>query len=138
DFDASHMLWPRLEDQIFDREGMRMSPRIVQLGAKYFAGMDMVIGPQDTLSFGHLLNRMLEDEFPWRVSFMIEGEGLRSMDIKAYLSSIFQITNSDNRQIHQAIKALKAERQQGTTITKFRVSFATWADVGENGMRMIE
>jgi intracellular multiplication protein IcmB len=138
DFDASHMLWPRLEEQIFDREGQRISPRIVQLGSKYFSGMDMVIGPQETQSFGHLLNRMLEDEFPWRISFMLEGGGLRSMDIKAFLASIFQITNSDNRQIHEAIKALKAERQSGTTITKFRVSFATWADVGENGIRTIE
>lgn len=137
-FDASYMLWPRLEEQIFDREGQRISPRIVQLGSKYFAGMDMVIGPQETLSFGHLLSRMLEDEFPWRVSFMLDGEGLRSMDIKAFLASIFQITNGDNRQIHEAIKNLKNERQQGTTITKFRVSFATWADVGDNGLRTIE
>lgn len=138
DYDASHMLWPRLEEQIFDREGQRISPRIVQLGSKYFTGLDMVIGPQETLTFSQLLQRLVEDEFPWRVSFMIDSDGLRSMDIKAFLASVFQFTNSDNRQIHEAIKALKAERQNGVTITKFRVSFATWAPVGENGIRLIE
>jgi len=140
DFDASHLLWPRIEEQVFDREAERINPRIVKIGARYFAGMDMAIGPQETLSFGHLLNRMRElDEFPWRVSFLIEGEGLRSLNIKAFLSSIFQLTNSDNRQVREAIKALEEARQsEGITVTRFRVSFATWSPVGEGDIRLIE
>jgi len=139
DYDASHLLWPRIEDQIFDREAERINPRIVRVGARYFAGMDMAIGPQETLAFSHLLHRMIEmDEFPWRVSFLIEGEGLKNLNIKSFLASIFQLTNSDNRQVREAIKALDEERQKGTTVTRFRVSFATWSPVDEGGIKLIE
>jgi len=139
DYDASHLLWPRLETQLFDREAERVNPRIVRVGSQYFAGLDMSIGPQETLPFSILLQRMIElDEFPWRVSFLIEGEGLRSLNIKAFLASIFQFTNGDNKQIREAIKELQEARQEGTTVTKFRVSFATWAPVDEGGIRLIE
>lgn len=139
DYDASHLLWPRIEDQVFDREAERVNSRIVRIGSQHFAGLDMSIGPQETLPFAHLLQRMIElDEFPWRVSFLIEGEGLRSLNVKAFLASIFQLTNGDNRQVREAIKELQEARQEGTTVTKFRVSFATWAPVDEGGIRKIE
>lgn len=139
DYDASHLVWPRIEDQIFDREAERITPRIVKVGSQYFAAMDMTVGPQETLAFGHLLNRMMDmDEYPWRISYMIEGEGLRSLSMKAFLASIFQLTNHDNRQVKDAIKALDQMRQEGTTVTKFRVSFATWAPVDGGGIRLIE
>jgi len=139
DYDASHLLWPRIEPQLFDREAERINPRIVRIGSQYFAGLDMSIGPMETLPFSVLMQRMIElDEFPWRISFLIEGEGLRSLNIKAFLASIFQITNSDNKQIRQAIKELHESRQEGTTVTKLRVSFATWGPAGDNGYRLIE
>lgn len=139
DYDASHLLWPRIETQLFDREAEVVNPRIVRVGAKYFAGLDMSVGPQETLPFSVLLQRMIElDEFPWRVSFLIEGEGLKTLNIKAFLASIFQITNSDNKQIREAIKELNEARGNGTTVTRLRISFATWSPIGEDGLRLIE
>lgn len=137
DFDASHLLWPRIEDQLFDREAERLNPRVVRVGALNFSAMDMVIGPMNTEPFSSLLNRMIEmDEIPWRVSFLIEGGGLNTLGIKSFLASVFQLTNGDNRQIREAIQELQEARQQGTTVTKFRVNFATWAPIGD--MRLIE
>ncbi|WP_209015652.1 ATP-binding protein [Roseibium sp. RKSG952] len=137
DFDASHLLWPRIEDQLFDREAERLNPRIVRVGALNFSAMDMVIGPQRTEPFSSLLNRMIEmDEIPWRVSFLIEGGGLNTLGIKSFLASIFQLTNGDNRQIREAIQELQESRQEGMTVTKFRVNFATWAPTGD--LRLIE
>lgn len=139
DYDASHLLWPRIESQLFDREAEVINPRIVRIGSQYFAALDMAIGPQETLPFSSLLQRMIElDEFPWRCSFLIEGEGLKTLNVKAFLASIFQITNSDNKQIREAIKELHDARSDGVTVTRFRVSFATWAPVDEGGVRLIE
>jgi intracellular multiplication protein IcmB len=130
-FDASHVLWPRIDEQIFSREAEVVNPRITKLGSKLFACMDMVIGPMETLSFDALLNRMIESgEFPWRVSFLIEGGGLKTLGIKKFLASIFQMTNGDNKMIRQAIEALQEDQQENTTVTKLRISFATWADAG--------
>lgn len=139
-YDMSHLLWPRIDDQLFDREAEIINPRITKVGSKFFAAMDMTVGPQETFSFSYLMQRMMDlNEFPWRISFMIEGAGLKSMNIKRILASIFQFSNSDNQMIHEAIKSMEEERKKGTTIAKVRISFATWSDAGFDGdLRLIE
>lgn len=139
-FDASHVLWPKIEEQIFTREAEVVNPRIIKLGSKYWACMDMVIGPMETMPFETLLNRMIEiDEFPWRSSFVIEGGGLRSLNIKKFLASIFQFTNGDNKLIRQAIEQMQESHQDNTTVTRLRMSFATWADAGmPDSLKLIE
>lgn len=140
DFDASHLLWPKIEEQVFSREAEAVNPRIVKLGAKYFACMDMVIGPMETMAFDTLLRRMIDsDEFPWRASMLVEGGGLRSLGIKKFLASIFQFTNGDNRLIRQAIEAMQESEMDNVTVTKLRMSFATWADAGlPDSLKQIE
>jgi intracellular multiplication protein IcmB len=133
DYDASHLLWPRIQEQVFDREAERVNARIIKVGGRFFAGMDMSQGPQLTQSFESIILRMMEDEFPWRVSFLIEGNGLKSAGIRKFLASVFQITNGDNRQVREAITALMEDQAAGTTVTKTRISFATWAPVDDTG-----
>lgn len=133
DYDASHLLWPRIQEQVFDREAERLNARIIKVGGRFFAGMDMSQGPQRTQSFESIIHRMMEDEFPWRVSFLIEGNGLKSAGIRKFLASIFQLTNGDNRQVREAIAALMEEEAAGTPVTKTRISFATWAPVDDTG-----
>lgn len=141
DYDMSHLMWPRIDEQIFDREAEVVSPRIVKLGSQYFASMDMTVGPQETSSFAFLLQRMMDlGECPWRVSYLIEGGGLKSMNIKRILASIFQVTNGENRMIHEAIKGLQEARtSNGTTVARMRMSFATWSPAGFDGdLKLIE
>lgn len=141
DYDASHLMWPRLQEQIFDREAVRVNPRVIKVGARFFTGMDMSIGPMETQPFESLMRRMMElDEFPWRISFLIEGNGLRSSGLKKFLSSVFQLTNGDNAQIREALAGLIEDQQSGTTVTRTRISFATWSPVDDNGkgLQLIE
>lgn len=127
--DASHLLWPRLDDQIFHQEAERINPRIVRIGSRYFAGVDMTVGPQEIMPFSSLLGRMISgNEFPWRASFLLEGDGLAHLGIKSFLAGIFQFTNSENRAIREAIKGLQEQRtMESMVVAKMRVSFATWA-----------
>jgi intracellular multiplication protein IcmB len=142
DYDASHLLWPRIQEQIFDREAVRVNPRVIKVGSRFFSGMDMSVGPLQTQSFDHLMRRMMElNEFPWRISFLIEGAGLKSTGLKKFLASVFQITNGENnRQIREAIASLMEDHAEGATITKMRVSFATWSPVDDTGkgLQLIE
>lgn len=141
DYDMSHLMWPRIDDQIFDREAEVVSPRIVKLGSQYFASMDMTVGPQETSAFAFLLQRMMDlGECPWRVSYLIEGGGLKSMNVKRILASIFQFSNGDNRMISEAIKGLQEARtSNGLTVAKLRMSFATWSPAGFDGdLKLIE
>lgn len=135
--DASHIFWPRLDDQIFDRESEIVSPRVVRVGDRLFAGIDMQIGPQELLPFTDFLRRMIDtEEFPWRVSFLLESEGMSTLGIKSFIAAIFTLTNSENRQIRDAIKMLEHLKSQGEVMIRFRTSFATWAPAGE--MRLVE
>lgn len=129
--DMSHLLWPRLDDQIFDRGAEVVNQQIVKIGRYYFAGVDMTMGPQDILPFSQLISRMRDlDEFPWRVSFLVEGNGLR-FGARAFLASVCGFTNSENKLLVDAIKALTAHQQSGKVVTRLRISFATWAP-GDN------
>jgi intracellular multiplication protein IcmB len=128
DNDMSHLLWPRLDEQLFDRDCTVINSQIVRVGRYYFAGTDMTMGPQDLMPFSALLQRMLEiDEFPWRASFLIEGGGLGAMAMKSFIAAIVGFTNSENKLIRDAVKALNAYEKNGGIVTKLRVSFATWA-----------
>jgi len=127
--DASHLLWPQLDSQIFHQEAERINPRIVRIGSRFFAGVDMTVGPQEIMPFSSLLNRMIAgNEFPWRASFLLEGDGMAHLGIKSFLAGIFQFTNSENRAIKDAIRNLQEMRiDHGLVVAKMRVSFATWA-----------
>lgn len=128
-YDKSHLFAPRIEDQIFSRGGETESQSAARIGGYLFGGVDIMVGPQDLLPFSELLNRMRSDEFPWRVSFLIEADGLSSpqVSLKSFLASIGQVTNSDNRTVREAIKGLNLFRQEGGVVPRLRTSFATWA-----------
>jgi len=136
--DVSHLFVPQLRDQIFSRGGEVLSPRIVRVGRYNFASLDMSIGPQEIRPFSELLNRMIQSkEFPWRVSYLIEGNGLSGgMQIKSTLAAIVGFSNSENLQIRDAIRAMTQKKDNGEIIVRFRVSFATWAPVDD--IRLLE
>lgn len=134
--DMSHLLWPRLDDQIFDRGAEVVNQQIVKVGRYYFAGVDMTMGPQDLLPFSNLISKMRDiEEFPWRVSFLIEGNGLR-FGAKGFLAAICGFTNSENKLLRDAIKALTEHQQSGRVVARIRISFATWAP--GNDLALIE
>ena len=129
DGDLSHLLWPRIEDQLFTHEGERMNPRIARVGSKLFSAIDMTVGPEEIAPFQSLINRMRADEeFPWRVSFLLEPLDVGVLRFKALAASILQITSkSNNRPIKEAIQDLDRSRERGETIVRMRTSFCTWA-----------
>ena len=128
--DMSHLLWPRIDDQLFDRDAEIINQHTVRVGRYLFSGVDMSVGQQDLESFSSLLDRLRQNEFPWRVSFLIEGDGLSHFSLKAFLASVSQITNSDNSTIRQAIQGLNLYRQEGGVVPRLRISFATWSPSG--------
>ncbi|EPX83994.1 ATP-binding protein [Salipiger mucosus] len=137
--DVSHLFVPPLRDQVFSRGGEVLSPRIVRVGRYNFATLDMTVGPQEVRPFSELLNRMLMGkEFPWRASFLLEGNGLSGeMQLKSTLAAVVGFTNSENVQIREAINAMQDLKRNGEeVIVRYRVSFATWAPV--DNVRLLE
>jgi intracellular multiplication protein IcmB len=137
--DYSHLFWPRVDEQLFVRGAERVNTRIIQIGRYNWAYVNMSIGPQTLRPFAEFLQGMVAHrEFPWRISFLIEGDGLKHFSIKASLASIMAFTNtSENKPIKEAIRQLQEMRSQGEVVVRMRVSFATWSLVSE-GIEQIE
>ena len=99
----------------------------------------MILGPQELKPFGDLLNRvLLAGEFPWKVSFLLEAGGLSGpMALKGTLAAILSFTNSENKQIADAIRGLKQlNTEAGEVMVRYRVSFSTWAP--SDDLRLLE
>ena len=133
--DLSEILWPTLRQQLTMASARVINDHVVEMGKYYWGGVDMVLGPTDPLPFPMFLARMSESKTPFRMSILIEGGGIQGMAMQAFLSSVFAVTNADNKQVKDALEALSM-MSRNEPVVKMRLSFCTWAPKGD--MELIE
>lgn len=133
--DMSDILWPPLRQQLASGDARVVSPSVVRIGNSLWAGADMTLGPMEATPFPLLLNRLLDSNVPYRISFLIEGGGAYSTALRAFAATILGVTNSVNKQIKFSLEglAILARREP---VVRLRVSFATWAPA--NDMELVE
>ncbi|HEX2751835.1 MAG TPA: type IV secretion protein IcmB, partial [Alphaproteobacteria bacterium] len=124
--DMSDILWPSLRSQLTTSNARVINDQIVEMGQYVWGGCDMVLGPTEPLPFPAFLERMSESKVPFRMSFLLEGGGIQGMAMQAFLSSIFAVTNAENKMVKEALEAL-AVIARSEPVVKFRLSFCTWA-----------
>jgi intracellular multiplication protein IcmB len=127
--DQSHILWPLLNEQLFDRDAERISSRLVRIGDLLFAGIDMTLGPLETKPFALLLAQLtdVDQTMPWRIRFTIEGNGLGLSARKSFAASMLAVT-ANNKQIKKAFDDLRkaVAEEQTAGVVRLRISLATW------------
>ncbi len=128
--DYSDILWPSLKSQMAIGDAETVNRSVVRIGDQLWGGVDMTLGPSDTVPFPILLNRMVESKMPFRISFLIESGGIQGAATQKMLSSILGFTNGVNKQVKESIDALQ-ELSRDEPIVKMRISAATWAPDGE-------
>lgn len=128
--DLSEILWPTLRQQLTMASAKVVNDHVVEMGPYLWGGVDMVLGPTDPLPFPAFLSRMTEANCPFRMSFLIEGGGIQGMALQAFLSSVFAVTNAENKQVKDALEAL-AVVARNEPVVKMRLSFCTWAPKGD-------
>lgn len=128
--DMSDILWPSLPNQLTAGDGKVLGKSFVRIGDQLWAGADMTLGPMEAMPFAQLMQRFVEADIPFRISFLIEGGGVHAVQMRSFLSTIMGVTNSFNKQIKFALEGLQilARREP---VVKFRCSFATWCHVEE-------
>ena len=129
--EISSIIWPTIASQIFNRDAEQISSTATRVGDLIWSGVDLTLAPEEVQPFSAILSRLAETRMPWRVSFLLEGGGLNSVTLKGVFSSLLTWASDDNKKIHNAIRQLKASSIEGETVVKFRISFATWANLGE-------
>ena len=128
--DVSEVLWPPLRRQLCVGDAEIVSPTIVRIGDLLWGAVDMTLGPADPAPFPQLLARLINNDVPFRLSFLIEGAGAHGVGFRAFAAAILAFSNEVNRQIRESLKALQ-NLAQSEAVVKLRVSLATYAPVGE-------
>jgi intracellular multiplication protein IcmB len=130
--DVSEIVWPPLAPQLIPRDGENLTLRTCRVGDKVYANMFIDLFPQDIKPFYELFRKTLQSNFPWRISYLIESDGLRTLGIKPTLAAILSFASSVNPLITDAAELLKnIDNTTDYAIVKLRVSAATWTNEGE-------
>jgi len=128
--DMSDILWPSLGNQLAASDANILGQAVVRIGDMLWAGADMTLGPTEEMPFPTLLNRLVEADIPFRISFMVEGGGIYATQMRAFLSTIMGVTNAGNRQVKYALEGLQ-KLARSEPVVRVRISFATWCKIEE-------
>ncbi|MCF8495419.1 MAG: type IV secretion protein IcmB [Alphaproteobacteria bacterium] len=128
--DMSDILWPNLASQIVAGDARTVGRSLVRIGDLLWAGGDMTLGPMEATAFPVLMNRFVEADIPFRISFLIEGGGSHGTQFRGFVATILGPTNSVNRQIKYSLEGLQA-MARSEPVVRIRVSVATWCKLEE-------
>lgn len=128
--DMSDLLWPSIPSQLMMADAKVLGKSVVRIGNMLWGGADMTLGPMDATAFPALLNRLVEADLPFRISFLVEGGGAQATQMRSFLATIFGVTNASNKQIKYSLEGLQL-LARSDPVVRFRCSFATWCKIEE-------
>lgn len=128
--DVSDVLWPTIPTQLASTDAKILGKSIVRIGNQLWAGGDMTLGPMDATGFPVLLNRLVEADIPFRISFLLEGGGIYATSFRTFIATIMGPTNGANKQVKYSLEGLQTMARK-EPVVRLRISFATWCEVSE-------
>lgn len=127
----SDVLWPSLARQIIPRDAENLDLRTVRLGDCIYSCVFIDLLPKDVKTFTSLFQRTLAARIPWRISFLIESDGLRTIKLKSVLAAVLSFSSAENRLLSDANNLLKyIEINTDDAVVRLRVAACTWAPEG--------
>ncbi|MFO7972071.1 MAG: hypothetical protein R6U40_10005, partial [Desulfobacterales bacterium] len=126
--DLSNLIYPSLKDQLWPRDAETIDGRITQIGDRLHSPIVMSLPPQTPRPFNGLFKTLLGKRMPWRISFLLTGEGLSITNWKRAFTSILNFGTS-NKMFNQAVKDLEQYRLDGGCPVGLRIAADTWISV---------
>src|SRR5262249_1632743 len=106
--------------------------RTARVGDRIYASVFIDLFPKDVQSFVRLFARTLQTHIPWRISFLIESNGLGHAGLRSAIASVLTITSRQNRLISDSLKLLSYINLSGDdAVVRLKVIAATWAPEGD-------
>lgn len=123
-------MFPKFGWQLMPSNSTEVNDRLVLIGDTLFAScyVDLLPDIKYGVEFNSLCNDMNYERIPWRMSMLMEGDGLSAFGLTKVLAQILRVTNgANNTLIVQAFNMLEEIKEQNiSAITQIRMSFATW------------
>ncbi|MCW5590371.1 MAG: type IV secretion protein IcmB [Legionellales bacterium] len=130
--EISDVMWPSLGRQLMPRDAENIDLRTVRIGDRLYSGVFIDLFPREIRPFISLFQRTLSAKIPWRISFLIDSDGVTSLRFKSFLAATLSWTSPYNRLISDATNLLRYIKvNSDDAIVKLRVATATWADEGD-------
>ena len=130
--ELSDLLWPSLPHQIFPRDARNLDLKTCLIGDRIYASVFIDLYPKNIQPFENLLGRTLQTYNPWRISFLIDGNGMDTLGIKRALASVLSFSSAQNRLINNAVKLLDyIKLNTDDAVVRLRVTATTWANSGD-------
>jgi intracellular multiplication protein IcmB len=134
--EISDVMWPSLARQILPRDAENIDLRTARVGDRIYASVFIDLFPKEVQSFVRLFARTLQTHIPWRISFMVESNGLGHAGLRSAIASVLTITSRQNRLISDALKLLSyLNLSADDAVVRLKVTAATWAPEGD--MRLL-
>ncbi len=90
----------------------------------------MTLAPAEPSPFPQLLSRLIDNDVPFRLSFLIESAGAQGSSFQMFAAAVLAFTNEVNKQVRESLKALQ-QLAQSEPVVKLRVSIATFAPAND-------
>lgn len=129
---VADLLWPALSKQIIPRDAENLDLRTVRIGDRLYGSVFIDLFPKEVRTFNNLLAKVLQTKIPWRISFLVDSEGLSCLRVKSMLSTILSFASQYNRLISDSANLLRyVQVNSDDAVVKLRVTATTWAPVDE-------
>lgn len=141
--DESALLYPTLPEQIMvasaasGKKGMPLAdPTMVRVGSRTYAPLTIAIPPRDNKVFNDLFSSLNNAEttergekrsIPYAISFMLESDGMGGTAFNHIMSQVLSFSSDQNKNINNAMSALKERVRDGECIVKLRITAMTWS-----------
>lgn len=126
------VLWPALARQLLPRDAENIDLRTARVGDNIYSSVFIDLFPKELQRFSDLLMRTLPAHIPWRISFLLQSDGLSSLRLKTALTSVLSWTSAQNRLINDASNLLRyISLHTDNAVVKLRVTATTWAPEGD-------
>jgi intracellular multiplication protein IcmB len=125
---VTDILWPSLAKQLIPRDGENIDLRTVRIGDKAYSSVFIDLFPREIKPFITLFSRILPTHIPWRISFLLDSDGLATLRLKGFLSAILSFSSAQNRLISDSANLLKyIQLNTDHALVRLRVTATTWA-----------
>lgn len=120
--------------------------RAVRIGSRLYAPCFVSQFPMSVTIFESLFrdlnNATTQTKFgvkpmPWRLSFMIEGDGLSGKALGKIFAGVLGLTSESNRNLVRSLNALSNYQSSGGSVVKVQINAMTWVDFGDEKELML-
>lgn len=129
--DWDDVQYPPIAWQLFPREPERLGTKYVQVGDRLIAPQYISLPPRELTPFSSLVDRVVADDVPFRIAFLMDGGGIAYVGMKRQFSTFLSWTNPMNKNIRASIERMQEVAQTGAPMVQLRISAATWAPAGQ-------